>query len=63
MKKGRRISIWIPEEDEWMLRALEGLQQAFEEEGISMSRGEVIRYILAPELRKANEKTQENHSM
>lgn len=49
-RKGRYLNTYIPEEDLWLFGALEKLQRRYEEQGIPMSRGELIRTLLKNEL-------------
>lgn len=48
MSKGRRLSIWIPQEDLWIIEAIEKSRQMFEAKGISISQAELILKVLRP---------------
>ena len=46
-EKGRRISFWLPDNEEWLMDVICSLQRRVEVEyGASISRGEIIRYAL-----------------
>jgi hypothetical protein len=45
-KHPNRISIWIPDKDEWIFDALTGYQQRAEDVGIPISKGTLIREAL-----------------
>lgn len=48
---GKRLSIWIPEEDCWIFDVLETVQREFEERGFPISYGELVREYLIPSLK------------
>lgn len=49
-EKGRRLSVWIPEEDFWLFSELDRRVKKIEELGVMCSRGEIVRVILRKEL-------------
>ena len=48
--KGRRLVVWIPEHDLWIFDAIAELQRMAEENGIPLSKAEIVRLLLKPEL-------------
>ena len=45
---GRRLSVWIPEDDCWIFDVLDTVQREFEERGFPISYGELGREYLIP---------------
>ena len=48
---GRRLSVWIPEDDCWIFDVLDTVQREFEERGFPISYGELVREYLIPALK------------
>ena len=48
--KGRRLVVWVPYEDLWLFDAIAELQRMAEEKGIPLSKAEIVRLLLKPEL-------------
>lgn len=60
---GQRVSIWIPDDKRWLLKAIERVQKQFEEAGVPKSRAEVILVILEAELKKYRNEVETDSSM
>ena len=56
MTKGRRLVVWIPENDLWIFEALDELQRIAEQKGIPLSKVEIVRLLLKPELADRTER-------
>jgi metal-responsive CopG/Arc/MetJ family transcriptional regulator len=59
MSKGHRLNVWLPEEYRWLLDDLEELIQERESTGVMCSRSEVVRELLAVQLRALRKKRNE----
>ena len=53
---GKRLSIWIPEEDCWIFEVLDTIQREFEERGFPVSHGELLREYLLPAMEPYKER-------